>query len=75
MRFLISGLSVAYFGTIGYVLVEQYRFDNLKDECYCLGYKHCIKKDGVLVPSTDDPRIQRELNKFIFWINKEKKST
>jgi hypothetical protein len=74
MRYLISGISAAYFLAIGLILYEQYRFDNLVDECYSLGYKHCIKKDGKLVPSTDDPRIQRELNKFIFWVNKQKSS-
>lgn len=45
------------------------------DECYSLGYQSCIVKDGVLLPSTSDPKIRRELNRFVRQLQTEYRRT
>ena len=54
-------------------IFEQYQFDSVEDLCYKQGYTVCVRKDDTLVPSTSDPKIRREMNRMVYYVNKERK--
>jgi hypothetical protein len=55
------------------ICYEQIRFDSVEDQCYVQRYTSCVNKDGVLVPTTFDPKIRREMNRMVYYVNKERK--
>lgn len=64
----VSGVIVA----LSFVIcLEHYQFHTVEDRCYKFGYSYCIKKDNVLVPSTFDPKIKRELNRMMYYAHRQ----
>lgn len=44
----------------------------IDDRCEALGYRHCLVANNVSRPTTDDPKIQRELNRFVRQVSRDK---
>ncbi len=64
----VIGVVVALSFVVG---LEHYQFHVIEDRCYKHGYSYCIKKNNTLIPSTYDPKIQRELNRMVYYAHKQ----
>lgn len=44
----------------------------IDDRCQSLGYTICQISDGVSRPTTSDPKVRREFNRFVRQISRDK---
>lgn len=44
----------------------------LDDRCQSLGYTVCLVHEGVSRPTTGDPKVRREFNRFVRQISRDK---
>lgn len=44
----------------------------IDDRCQSLGYRYCLIENDVSRPTTFDPKVQRELSRFVRQVSRDK---